>query len=164
MNPLRQNLCAALRRAALSVVWICVLANLWRAPMVWIHVHSPGDAPDSVAANLAEHVTGFHRSNVRPDEDAWHIHLALLDDIVRGGGDPIPSDEQDVPVLPSSVCPLPHTNSFQAEATTRERLSYDCPSIDRPALTRHAADNCELLLGSALRPPNLVAVLCVARC
>ncbi len=164
IHRLRQILCAALRRAALSVVWICLLANLWRAPIAWIHVHQANGTSESLSSLQSQHVAGFHHSETNRTKDAWHVHLAFLDEIVRGGGSPIPSDEQDDPVVPSSVCPLPHADSFATAASDREKLAHLSVSVDRPALMLHPTTRCEQTHESAAAPQDSVAVLCVARC
>lgn len=69
------------------VLILSTAMNLWRAPVPWLHNHEGADP-----ARLAEHAEAFHPD---ADETGWHVHVALLGDIARGAGCPIPAEKND---------------------------------------------------------------------
>ena len=69
------------------VLILSTAMNLWRAPVPWLHNHE-GAEP----AKLARHAAAFHPD---ADEKGWHVHVAMLGDITRGAGCPIPAEKND---------------------------------------------------------------------
>lgn len=71
-----------------TMAYCSVMLSLWQAPLPWLHCHSAGGA-DQVTQQT--HVAAYHPG--REQQRAWHLHFALLSDIVRGGGCPVPPDD-----------------------------------------------------------------------
>lgn len=94
--PLKQHMPSRRRLAGSffrTLAYCSVVLSLWQAPFPWFHCHSPGD--DEQVTQLT-HVAAYHAGGYRPGREqqrAWHLHFALLPDIVRGGGCPVPPDE-----------------------------------------------------------------------
>lgn len=88
----------AVRTAFRSVLLVCVFASLWRAPIPWLHHH---DTPvtGEFSDQLSRHLNAWHHGSLE-NPAGWHLHFAMLDDILRGGGCPVPADgnEDELPV------------------------------------------------------------------
>lgn len=163
----RRRAVAAIRTSFRIVTLICVSASLWRAPLPCFHEHHDS-VQQAGAGPLASHLTAMHAAD-EPHDDCWHVHYAMLEDIVRGGGYPIPADESDderpspfeqqvTPELHAASGTLVHPSRFArtAELTPSELLLL-------PARRSHAARR---LPADHFRAPprRLQSVLCVVQC
>lgn len=75
------------RFAAWSLFVVCVSASLWQAPLPWLHCHNEEQVRNNEA--FARHLSIYHDGE---DGTGWHFHFALLEDILRGEGCPVPTD------------------------------------------------------------------------
>ena len=87
---IQRPLTAAVRTTIRIVTFLCLCASLWQAPLPCVHLHT--DGPDaSLSQTMDRHLSTWHCTN-ETDESGWHLHFAMLDDILRGGGCPVPQD------------------------------------------------------------------------
>ena len=79
-----------MRRIGWTVLLVLLAANLWQAPVPYVHCHEQEAVPSQA---FAQHLAIYH-----PDGDdggGWHFHFATIRDILRGAGCPVPSDSDD---------------------------------------------------------------------
>jgi hypothetical protein len=158
-----------LKAAAQKTVQVALLVSLfvsqWRAPLPWLHRHHESTSAE-LAQQLDSHRTTWH-SQSETEQCGWHLHFALLDDILRGGGCPVPPEEGDeeFPFIEEHVAP--------AKLVTKSdgldfRLTESMWTSQNPC--GKAANSCrsQALLGRFLgghaEPRHLLTVLCVAQC
>jgi hypothetical protein len=159
---------ARMRTVGWCVLWFCLFASLWRAPVPCVHIHdeSPADVRN---AELREHVARFHVGERAADHHGWHVHFVTLRELLRGGGFPVPDsgDERhpdEMPVVLSLGDSRP--SPAAAEAFLRPGLG-DCAG-----LPSHVT-----CVGEAGGPPTSgssrdfavsldrrLPLLCIARC
>jgi hypothetical protein len=84
-------LIAMMRQGFRVALFVCVSLSVWQGPLPWLHQHD--ECPARVQPRLAMHVTAWHAG--QPELGGWHLHLATLDDILRGEGNPIPPTEDE---------------------------------------------------------------------
>lgn len=99
------------RTVSRAVVFVCVCVSLWRAPLPWLH-HHESRSVGAFGTQLSRHLDMWHCRDAS-DESGWHLHFALLDDILRGGGCPVPPDENEneLPLTIGHVVPGDHVVS-----------------------------------------------------
>jgi len=134
----------------------------WKAPLPVIHCHAE-PANSAMESCLNRHLAAWHSEGAEWD---WHLHFAMLGDILRGRGCPIPSDDDTDEPLTSEcsvlVDQVAKSRSFQIEAMElafeqRDELTEACNCIIPNAWRR------EFLEGHA-ESRRLQTVLCVAQC
>jgi hypothetical protein len=173
----QRHITNATRMTFRAIAFLCVCASLWRAPVPWFHFHdglgphgSLAEAADSgMTMLLNRHLESCH-SDGETTESEWHLHVVMLDDIVRGHGCPVPPtgseapDEVFVPVThvapaePSAVpvtladaIPLPSVDLWQSDSMTVPD-GLNVRALRRQFLSDHAESR------------RLLTVLCVSRC
>ena len=169
MAPTRRNirrrLTAAARTVFRVVTFVCVCVALWRAPLPWLHHHAESVVQDG-DATLERHLDAWHQADAT-HTSGWHLHLALLDDILRGDGSPVPPQDRNdaAPVIVEHLTPEVsldsdvgfRMDSLQAPAVLSSTVLTLPPCPSRAVLNRRpGADRTE--------PRRLLTVLCVARC
>jgi hypothetical protein len=90
---------------ALTCLGLCVAT--WQAPLPWVHFHQP-DVQGLSRAELQEHLNACHAGAAVTDEHHWHLHFAMLAEILHGHGHPRPcrdSDETTDRLVPVVVMP-----------------------------------------------------------
>lgn len=144
-------------------VYAYTIASLWQAPIPWLHFH-PVAAHGSDA--LVTHVDAYH--HLAPLSAEWHLHFVKLNEVLRGGGCPVPVDKEnsdreraDVVVLPSETSPVmersPLSVAFDVAPLNdtpelHTALTADVHFRPRQALSRHSLDG------------TLLSLICVALC
>ncbi len=89
----RRLITTTTRNTFRAVALVCVLASQWQVPLPWLHCHGAPCDP-AMAQRLDQHTSVFHADGETSGIE-WHLHFAVLDDIVRNGGCPVPRGETD---------------------------------------------------------------------
>lgn len=143
--------------------YACTIASLWQAPIPWLHLHA--DAAQRSDA-LVTHLDAYHRC--APFSAEWHLHFVLLNEVLHGGGCPVPVDEEsrdrewaDVVVLPTETSSVldqsPVSVAFDLAPLNDTPELHTAVSADthfrpRHPLSRHSLDG------------TLLSLICVALC
>lgn len=141
----------------------CVCVSLWHAPLPWLHCHGSPEAGEHREL-LRQHANRWHVGDAT-DEDGWHLHFAMLDDIVRGGGCPVPPDEDGDDQQPASpdVVSGPLFESAIEWVMSSARLGVSGPGI--PLATpvgRRSLDSLNRNADKSSGHRRLLTVLCIS--
>jgi hypothetical protein len=163
-RSLARRIATAGRNSFRALVFVCVCASLWQAPVPWLHHHCK-NANNATSSLLALHLQSLHKNGVGR-ATGWHLHFVMLDDIVRGSGLPIPPSEGDAPVLPKEhVVPGDSTSVEVAPVCTPALRTIAFYPLHSPAAdVMHQGLARVQFLGDLASPLRLHLVLCVARC
>jgi hypothetical protein len=163
----RQSLKSTFRAGFQIVLFVCVSVSVWRGPIPWIHRHV--DPPDGQSERLAAHRLAWHSEGSESGE--WHVHFALLGDILRGEGHPVPptEDEQQSQELFVQAIAL-------VEQAPLSRLAWltmlsECtapavalrPAYESPPHSTHSPPPRQFLAAFAIAG-GLESLLCSAQC
>tara|TARA_R110002110_G_scaffold250431_1_gene466542 strand:+ start:81 stop:578 length:498 start_codon:yes stop_codon:yes gene_type:complete len=150
------------------VTFVCLCASLWRAPLPWLHCHEKAAHTDSAIGSmltLNRHLDEWH-SDDEAGESRMHLHFAMLDEILRGGGCPVSADgDDDEPpvvehLVPPGQCVGPADLLFDIADVwdVADTTCFRFPSIaGRRSTSRQ-------FLGDHAESHRLLTVLCVSRC
>ena len=147
-----------------TLAYLCLFASLWRAPLPWVHVHGePRAVP--MQQRLDRHLAAWHWES-QPDDREWHLHFAMLDDLLRGNGCPIPLDNGrgEQPLTTRHVAPLE-----EAGRSSVHRLAVEWTPVCLEAVSplQPSAGTVGPRFSSPPRETysrRLLTVLCIARC
>lgn len=169
MTFLRRNIqhpvAVAVRATFRIVTFLCLCVSLWQAPLPWVHLHTEG-ADASLCKTMDRHLSMWHCTN-ETDESGWHLHFAMPDDILRGGGCPVPQDagEDELPLTIEHVVSanqivslsdslLAPVQSFVVSQNESSKTS----GVSTASRTRRQ------FLGDQTEERRLLAMLCIIRC
>ena len=164
-RSIQRQAARAARAVFRFVLFVCMCASLWRAPLPWLHHHEGRDAAE-FSENMSRHLDVWH-GNTASDESGLHLHFAMLDDILRGGGCPVPPDEHDDEPPPTIQQVIPGNHVVNAAETLlasvhsiivwSDALHSNTAAVGRADLRRRPVDD-----RTAAR--RLLTVLCIAQC
>jgi hypothetical protein len=152
-----------------TIVRVFALASmcvgLWRAPLPWLHRHV--EPVGHASANLSRHLNAWHAGSPRA-ETGWHLHFALIDDILRGDGCPVPPGQgEESPHQFDSNSVVSTSDSATRLHVSRlgdsilAGLTTNVPEMGPPTLS--SSSRC-LSSESRVTPRSLQAILCVCLC
>jgi len=149
------------------VLWFCLFASLWRAPVPCVHIHEDSAAVDR-EHDVREHVARFHVGELDEDHHGWHVHFVTLRAILRGGGYPVPEDgdernADEMPVVLSLADGRPAPAAAQSAEFWRQGESAD-PSVAACVGDVGGSLDCGSSRRFAVSPNRRLPLLCVARC
>ena len=164
-EPLRR-LIGAVRTSIRVTAVLCACAGSWRAPVPWLHCHvAPSN--QQMASNLSRHLRGWHADSGH-EETGWHLHFVLIDDLLRGGGCPVPpgQDEGDSQpfhlkdVVPTVDSPT-NSHVLRVGRTVADSIVCTGPEV----LTRpHGIESRCRSFDGRPKPQQLQKLLCVSLC
>lgn len=172
MTLLRRNMrrqtATAARTLFHAVTFVCLCASLWRAPVPWLHRHIEVANSRSAAGamdTLDRHLDEWH-SGDELGESSVHLHFALLDDIVRGGGCPVsPDSDDDEPLVVEHLVP-PGQSVVQADLSIQLADDWnvsDARFVVSPIRVAQRPTQ-DQFLGDYSASRRLLTLLCVAQC
>ncbi|MFT5323780.1 MAG: hypothetical protein ACI8P0_001631 [Planctomycetaceae bacterium] len=162
---IKRPVTAAVRTMFRIVTFLCLCASMWQAPLPCVHLHS--DGPDSSLSQMMDrHLSMWHCTN-ETDESGWHLHFAMLDDILRGGGCPVPqgSGEDELPLTIEHVVSANQIVSLSDALLAPAQsfvLSQDESSKTSGVST--ASRTRRQFLGDQAEERQLLTMLCIIRC
>ncbi len=177
----RRLLIVATRNSFRVVVVVCVCLSMWRAPLPWLHRHGESTSYDEsvgaesggaeMAQRLERHLMVWHSGSTVPTTE-WHLHFAMLADILRGGGCPVPPDEdgddQDgdaLPVIAEQVLPADHAaRTVDASFVRTDSISTGHANCDTTPACCFDRTMRRQFLSAFAESRCLQTVLCVAQC
>ena len=142
------------------VLW-CACVSLWRAPVACLHRHAEAEP-----GLLARHLQACHNDHGESD---WHVHFAYLNDVLRGGGCPVPlgddendttSEQMTAPVVLLGQARIHFAETGVAVAVPSVALP-PCPLLIGPRLDVHWRRQ---FLSHFQMEHRLQALLCSAQC
>lgn len=156
------------RNLAPTLTLVGVLISQWQAPIPWLHCHSE-PASLLAAEHLDRHTAAFHgeREDHHPH---WHLHFAMLGDILRGCGCPSPpSESDDEDQAPAAVAPLTSLadDAWQAASRVEDgppRVVSEDMVVVAPGSCWERVGRRRQFLGDHAASGRLQAVLCIAQC
>ena len=155
----------AIRTTFRIVTFLCLCASLWQAPLPCVHHHRDG-ADASLSRTMDRHLSMWHCTN-QTDASSWHLHFAMLGDILRGGGCPVPHDAGDDELPPTAE----HVVSANQIVSLCDSLLAPVQSLvvsqDQSSKTFGLGDASRTrrqFLGDQAEERRLLTMLCVMRC
>lgn len=167
---IHRQVTAAVRTTFLIVTFLCLCVSLWQAPLPVLHHHVHADyatlSKTMVSQTMDRHQSAWHGDD-ETKEAGWHLHVAMLDDILRGGGCPVPS-EPDSDELPLTIEHAVPTNQLTGQLdpllTPLQPLVASQDDSHKTFDLGHALRSRRQFLGDQAEARRLLTVLCVIRC
>lgn len=115
---------------------------------------------------MARHLSTWHGDN-ETDQSGWHLHFAMLGDVLRGGGCPVPQDAGD------DELPLTIEHIVSANQIVSLSDSLHAP-VQSSVVSQHESSKTSGLgtttraprqfLGEQAEERRLLTMLCIIRC
>lgn len=156
---------AASRKAVQIALLVSLFVSQWQAPLPWLHRHHESDSAE-LTQQLNCHLTTWH-SQTETEQCEWHLHFALLDGILRGGGCPVPLEEgnEEFPFIEEHVAPaklVTKSDGLAFRLTDSMWTSQNPYTETASRFKSHALHG--QFLGDCAESRHLLTVLCVSQC
>ncbi len=153
-----------LGKAVRIVTLLCVFVSLWRGPVPWFHLH-PVSRTGVCSETLHRHLNAWHADSATEDNQ-WHLHLAMLSDIIHGDGCPVPADGREEPTAAVSFA-LPDGSCCQEIGLMKAASALSAAAVLSSVVRASDSENLRFgAIGSSCCTAGRerLSVLCVLRC